>query len=145
MKTTPRFDSAVSKLYNAFHEKRLIGNDCTACAVGNMCDNSGSWFGAVDSARPELNMNYIKITKLPLMKNVVDNETIIKTGYSGNQLAMIETLFLSEIDIVENEETQFKGLCKVVEYLCELDNIPNIMDYTRLFETENNQPKYQLA
>lgn len=41
MKTTKRFDNAVTKLYNAFHNGELNAMDCTMCAVGNMCDNNG--------------------------------------------------------------------------------------------------------
>jgi len=36
MKTTERFEKAVSKLYNAFHENRLDASDCEHCAVGNI-------------------------------------------------------------------------------------------------------------
>ena len=43
MKTTKRFEDAVTKLYTAFHEGKLDAFDCSACAVGNMLDNEGSW------------------------------------------------------------------------------------------------------
>lgn len=144
MKTTPRFDAAVSKLYNAFHNGTLNAMDCKACAVGNICDNTSDW---------------------------AYNNFKTNTGYSANELEEIESLFMSgskpngkcwfdfdkkylgkgyygwDAKFVksENEDLVFFAMCKVIEYLCELDNIPNIMDYTRLFETENNQPKYQLA
>lgn len=49
-----------------------------------------------------------------------------------------------EVKLTKNKELVFIALCAVVEYLCELDKIPNVMDYTKLFETENNQPKYSL-
>jgi hypothetical protein len=138
MKTTERFDKAVTKLYNAFHENRLNGMDCKACAVGNMCDNVDYW----------TNWSSYKKRK----------EISIKIGYSFVEIDNIESLFMFGVKINEIEEskwdvgnkehkgkeTQFKGLCAVVEYLCELDNIPNIMDYTKLFETENDKPKYQL-
>lgn len=53
----------------------------------------------------------------------------------------------SHHDTTENtsKDEQFKGLCAVVEYLCELEGIPNVMDYTCLFETDNNEPKHQLT
>ena len=43
MKTTERFEKAVTKLYNAFHKGKLNAMYCDACAVGNMCDNDSSW------------------------------------------------------------------------------------------------------
>ena len=39
---------------------------------------------------------------------------------------------------------QFKGLEAVVKYLCELDGIPNVMDYTSLFESVNDKPVNEL-
>lgn len=150
MKTTERFDRAVMKLYNAFHENRLNGLDCAACAVGNICDNNGDWARSFSLIIDE---NYINYTSKKA------NSVIKKTGYSHVELANIEQLFVNgynfikdtqvfeypDLKIQNSKETQFKGLCAVIEYLCELDNIPNIMDYTKLFETENNAPKYQLS
>jgi hypothetical protein len=119
------------KLYNAFHENRLNAMDCKACAVGNLCDNTEDW------------TIYYKS----------------KTGYTPNQLRTIEHIFMfgnkdeyrdikdwnpSDINS-NNQDLVFQALCQVVEYLAELDNIPNPMDYTKLFETENDKPKYQLV
>ena len=42
------------------------------------------------------------------------------------------------------KQTQFKGLEAVINYLCELDNIPNIMEYTSLFEYQDNKPLKEL-
>lgn len=144
MKTTKRFDEAVTKLYNAFHENRLIGMDCKACAVGNICNNSDEWN----------NITY----KFLLNYNLEDNLNILGFGYSAYELITIEMIFLfgykeykgrkkysNHDNTIIDKEQQFKGLCAVVEYLCELDNIPNVMDYTKLFETENDKPKYQLC
>lgn len=139
MKTTKRFDNAVTKLYTAFHNGTLNALKCEACAVGNLCDNDGGWFNIGE----EFNHR-----KIPFRYT-------LKTGYSVEELNTIESLFMfgtknihtdvSKFYSSDNKkETQFKGLCAVVEYLCELDNIPNVMDYTKLFETENNQPKYAL-
>ena len=151
MKLPIRLENALTKLYTAFHSGMLDAMNCNHCAVGNLCDNSDkwagvSWFGG---------------------ENRISKEFNNKTGYSRQELATIELVFIegnknpeepakfnnsiSEIDVIdgrntkeEQKELQFIGLCAVVEYLCELDNIPNVMDYTKLFETENNQPKYQL-
>ena len=42
-------------------------------------------------------------------------------------------------------ELQFKGLCAVIEYLCGLDNVENVMSIKSLFEFENDVPKKQLV
>lgn len=141
-----RFTNAVVKLYNAYHSGTLNAFDCTACAVGNICDNSDEWMNYTGNA----------VT--------VDSERIVRTiyaeprtrkfylnnGYDQDELYEVERLFLSHFINQShdsgntNKESQFKGLCAVVEYLCELDNIPNVMDYTKLFESENEKPKYEL-
>ena len=41
-------------------------------------------------------------------------------------------------------ERLFNGLSEVIKYLCELDNIKNVMDYSKLFEQENKLPKYAI-
>lgn len=147
-----RFTDAVTKLYNAFHENRLQGLNCKACAVGNICDNNYRWTSSLGFGRI-----YTEST-----------ENILNTGYSAKELAEVELKFLygsectSEkyiikdnsweqrginskmVDFRDSKETQFKGLCAVVEYLCELDNISNIMDVQSLFETDNDKPKRQL-
>ena len=135
MKTTKRFDSAVVKLYNAFHNGELNAMDCKMCAVGNMCDNNGDW-------------DYLGVffsnDKRPSKFN--DAKLLISsTGYSVEEVMNIEDIFIRDCNYTEGTiEQHLKGLCSVVEYLCELDNIPNVMEFTKLFETENNKPKYQL-
>lgn len=149
MKNTPRFEAAVPKLYNAFHEDRLNAYSCTACAVGNICNNIADW---------SLNLCYndYRLIIEPSLKEsdfngLFSSESVINSGYSLYELSKIEAIFLNKhrcIDLLVKEqviEAQFNGLCAVVEYLCELDNIPNVMDYTKLFETENDKPKYQLS
>jgi len=139
MKTTERFDNAVSKLYTAFHNNELNAFSCTACAVGNLLNKDGSWENGFIGER------FFSDSQLKI------------SGYSSDELNRIEIAFMwgtrNKKDLIKhshgigtgvNKETQFKGLCAVVEYLCELDNIPNVMDYTKLFESENNEPKYQL-
>jgi len=121
-----RFTDAVTKLYNAFHENRLNAMDGCECAVGNLCNNTNNWL------------------------NSYEDEMSVNTGYSSEELITIELLFMYGIksfldaelwepkDVIpENKETVFNALSAVIEYLCELDNIPNIMEYKSLFETEN--------
>ena len=136
MKTTERFERAVSKLYNAFHKGELNAFRCKHCAVGNICDNRADWAGST-----------LRVAPLILYTNKEAEKLSQKTGYTCKHLINIERIFMGCFDyrdIGNERDKQFKGLCAVVEYLCELDGIPNIMDYTSLFETENNEPKKQL-
>lgn len=133
MKTTKRFDKAVTKLYNAFHNGTLNWVDCRQCAIGNLCNGDKKWYLVLNSGIVNL-QNYVGEAK-----KIIDN-----TGYNPYELAEIEQIFISYAKGKGQTEENLKGLCAVVEYLCELDNIPNIMDYTKLFETENNKPKYSL-
>ena len=43
-----------------------------------------------------------------------------------------------------DKDVLFNGLNAVVTYLCELDNIPNVMDYSKIFEQEGGYPVYKL-
>jgi len=142
MKTTERFTNAVTKLYNAFHNGKLNAFECTACAVGNICDNKTNWIDLL----PFISSTNIFVIQR-FTSSLKHNHTTEKSGYSLAELAMIEGLFMAahEDGDETNIETQYEGLCAVVEYLCELDGIPNVMDYTCLFETENNQPKHALC
>ena len=139
MKTTKRFDKAVTKLYTAFHEGTLNAFRCQACAVGNIVGH-GNWFGFSGCGLEDGKFN----------KNTSNHfEYPNDSYYSPKELREIEYLFLNAWngDCKLNgydKERQFKGLSAVVEYLCELDRIPNVMDYTCLFEVEDNKPKYEL-
>jgi len=132
-----RFTDAVTKLYNAFHEDRLDAWDCKSCAVGNICDNKNDWsairWTLNGKFRPEFFLGEAKAQ-------------ILKTGYSPFEILTIENVFTGAMEFEKRfeKESQFNGLSAVIEYLCELDNIPNIMDYKTLFETENDKPKVQL-
>ena len=139
MKTTKRFDNAVRKLYTAFHKGELDVYDCNHCAVGNICDNKDEW-------KFIRNKGYDIGHIAPLINKKTLN-VIEPFGYSPQELIIIELLFMRGTrkdremrifthndDIKERKEIQFQGLCAVIEYLCELDNIPNVMDYTSLFE-----------
>lgn len=143
MKLPIRLENAITKLYTAFHDNRLDALDCEMCAVGNIC-GGGNWDTNPLFARMTIFKTYIR-------QNMSDEEIqegikeIKSTGYSAEELAKVELIFLDACGRMKGtKEQQFKGLCAVVEYLCELDNIPNVMDYTKLFETENDKPKYQL-
>lgn len=136
METPKRFTDAVTKLYTAFHEGNLYSNNCSACAVGNIIGH-GRWRGS----------SYIEYVErnIPCIKRIYLFEQKNDSGYSLEELAMVEYLFIKCIGDQETKENHFKGLCSVVKYLCELDNIPNVMDIQSLFEYKGNQPKKQLS
>ena len=144
MKTLPtRLENAITKLYNAFHKGELDAFDCKHCAVGNICDNNDDWEESLGHSC-EYDNDYI-------LWKIEPREVYPYSygGYSAIELHNVERIFLSSM-IGQNTrlvESQFKGLCAVVEYLCSLDNIPNVMDYTKLFETNSfdSAPKYKLV
>ena len=43
MKTSIRFENAITKLYNAFQNDTLNPEDCRQCAIGTILDNNDSW------------------------------------------------------------------------------------------------------
>jgi len=141
MKTTKRFEDAVTKLYTAFHNNELNAFDCKHCAVGNICDVKQDWF-----------IHHVNKIKSGIIE-LTNEESLYSPprykDYSEDEIVKIEYVFLSEWAKEKSKkggdkEIQFKGLCAVVEYLCELDNIPNVMDFTSLFYTEDNKAVNQL-
>lgn len=182
MKTTKRFENAVSRLYEAFHAGTLESQSCRACAVGNIVGTQ-QWISGVDFDNPTEDGFYARglITIQSGLSHAY--KAFSKSGYSVEELSEVEYIFMREHDASgitmtfedalydiekygywvangvdfdsEDEvrqyfrEVQFKSLCKVVEYLSELDGIENPMDYSKLFETENCgesvcKAKYQL-
>jgi len=148
MKTSPRLERAITKLYTAFHKGELHPECCKSCAVGNICDNTDTW-------------NYLTeihgSTKLSYIGMLNENFGRKIHGYSPMELRQIEVAFLKgcgySVPLVRgskrpkdptNKELLFQGLCATVSFLCELDNIPDVMDSSRLFEFENDKPKYEL-
>jgi hypothetical protein len=131
-----RFTDAVSKLYDAFHSNQLDVDDCEACVVGNIIGH-GEWLCGDN--------RYITGMEIQPFDLFGPNDS----GYSVIELSQIEYRYivsLGEAGYYENDkETQFQGLCAVVQYLCELDEIPNIMDYTSLFETKEDKPVNELS
>lgn len=149
MHTPIRLEQALIKLYNAFHNNTLDPEDCTACAVGNILDNQDSW-KHLSNDHGSLQLNYIGTVHQNLGRKF--------NGYSPQELLEIETVFLTACGFEtplchynpkpqnpRDKEVLFNGLCAVVSLLCELENIENVMDYSKLFEYENEYPKYTLA
>lgn len=82
MKTTPRLESALKKLYTAFHSDKLNPECCKQCAVGNILDQTDSWKHLSDS-HGDLKLNYLGKVHQTLGRKF--------NGYSPFELLMIET------------------------------------------------------
>lgn len=151
MKTNNRFDAAIEKLYLAFHNNTLNPECCKQCAVGNILNNTESWKYLSDK-HGSVELNYVGKVHQNLGRKF--------NGYTPLQLLTIEATFLKACgyniplhyknDKPENptdKDILFKGLCAVINYLCRLDGIKNVMDYSKLFEFDivNDKPKYQLV
>jgi hypothetical protein len=149
MKTSIRLEQAIKKLYVAFHNNQLNPECCKQCAVGNILDNTDSWKHLSDH-HGSLKLNYVGSVHQNLGRKF--------NGYTPLELLQIEATFLKaclyELPFHHknkkpknptDKDLLFNGLDAVVSLLCELDHIPNIMDYSKLFEfDENEKPKYSL-
>ncbi|MEC3905502.1 Na(+)-translocating NADH-quinone reductase subunit F [Tamlana sp. 2201CG12-4] len=148
MKTTARFEQALKKLYLAFHNNRLHPECCKQCAVGNILDNTDSWKHLSD-AHGSLKLNYVG--------RVHQNLGRTFNGYTPLELLKIEQEFLEACGFklplhYTNEKPKsptdkdilFEGLTAVISYLCKLEAIDNVMDYTVLFEFKNTPFKARL-
>ncbi|QDO93734.1 Na(+)-translocating NADH-quinone reductase subunit F [Formosa sediminum] len=137
MKTTKRFNSAIHKLYNAFHSNTLHPECCKHCAVGNILDNTDAWKHLSDS-HGSTKLNYLGQVHSSLGRQF--------NGYTPKELLAIEVVFLEACGYVlplhhknkkpknpTDKDTLFNGLSAVVSYLCKLDNIPDVMDCNALF------------
>lgn len=149
MRTAPRFENAIRKLYQAFHNDELHPECCKSCAVGNILDRTDSWKYLSDT-HGSLQLNYVGKVHQSFGRRF--------NGYTPLELLQIEATFLRacnyQLPIArqhfkpENPKDKtllFDGLCEVIKLLCRLDSIPNVLDYTKLFKTENNTPIYKLA
>lgn len=138
MKTTFRFDNAIKKLYSAFHNGYLNPECCKQCAVGNILDNKDFWKHLSDD-HGSLQLNYTGRIHQNLGRRF--------KGYSPLELLKIEAEFLigcgyqlpfhhknNKPTNPTDKDILFNGLCSVVKILCKIDNIENVMDYSKLFE-----------
>lgn len=145
---TTRLELALTKLYTAFHNGELHPECAKSCAVGNICDNNDSWQNLTDR-HGSLVLNYVGRVNQTFSRKI--------NGYLPLELLKIEAEFLKGCGYIlplnyktkkninpTDKEVQFNGLCAAIAFLCELDGIPNIMDYSKLFEYENNKPIYTL-
>ena len=148
MKTTPRLEHAITKLYLAFHNNMLHPECCKSCAVGNICNNTDTW-KYLTEAHGSVELSYLGKLNENFGRKIY--------GYSPSELLQIEAVFLKGCGYgiplfrgskkpkkPTDKDLLFNGLCDTVEFLCKLDHVPNVLDYSRLFEFENDTPKYEL-
>ncbi len=146
MRTPKRLEDALIKLYNAFHNNELNPECCSACAVGNILDNHDSW-RHLSNEHGSIQLSYVGKVHQNLGRKF--------NGYTPLELLQIEKIFLEACGFIvplchynpkpnnpTNKDTMFEGLCAVVNYLCELDGIHNIMNYSKIFEFEDDNPVY---
>lgn len=142
MKTTPRFESAIKKLYKAFHNDTLNPDCCTQCAVGNILDNSDSWKHLSDY-HGNIELNYVGRVHQNLGRKF--------NGFTPLQLLKIEVTFLKACGYQvplnyknekpknpTNKDVLFNGLSAVIDLLCKYDNIENVMEFKKLFSLEKD-------
>lgn len=128
---TPRLEQALTKLYDAFNEGRLNPECCTACAVGNICNNVDAWKNFTD-AHGSLRLNYIGKVNEGFGRKLY--------GYLPSELLQIEAVFLKacgfELPIRSgskkpsdptSREVLFNGMRAVIGFLCELDGVADVM------------------
>lgn len=145
MKTPYRLEQAITKLYTAFHNNTLHPECCKSCAVGNILDNKDFWKHLSDQHGIN-QLNYVGTVNQKLGKRF--------NGYTPLELLTIESTFLKACGYQlplnyqnyrpanpTDKERLFKGLCAVIEQLCAMDGITNVMDYTKLFEHELKNEK----
>ena len=148
MKTTKRLEQALIKLYNAYHNNRLNPEDYTACAVGNILDNHDSW-KHLTSNHGSLELSYVGRVHQNLGRKF--------NGYSPQEILQIEKVFLDACGFktplchynskplnATDKDILFEGLSAVINLLCKLDNLENVMNFTKLFEQENGEPVYHI-
>jgi len=146
MATPKRLEDALIKLYNAFHNNELNPECCSACAVGNILDNHDSWKHLSDE-HGSTQLSYVGRVHQRLGRKF--------NGYSPLELLQIEKIFLEACGFITplshynqkplnptNKDVLFNGLSAVVDFLCQLDNIKNGMNYSKIFEFEDDNPVY---
>ncbi|WP_400076884.1 Na(+)-translocating NADH-quinone reductase subunit F [Winogradskyella sp. R77965] len=148
MTTSIRFNNAINKLYNAFHNKTLNPEDCKQCAVGNILDNKDQWRHLTD-IHGSTRLNYVGLVHQNLGRKF--------NGYSPIDLLKIERAFLEGCGYYFTNQNRlykpdsitdhnlFNGLCEVVSELCLMDSVANVMDCSVLFEFDSTSVEYEVA
>src|SRR5690606_15027101 len=140
MKTTKRLDLAIQKLYKAFHNHTLDPECCKQCAVGNILDQTDSWKHVSDN-HGSLKLNYVGLVNQNLGKKF--------NGYSPLELLEIEATFLKACGYhlplhhknkkpkkPIDKDVLFLALSAVIQFLCTLDKISDVMDCSKVLQYE---------
>ncbi|WP_179374501.1 Na(+)-translocating NADH-quinone reductase subunit F [Winogradskyella wichelsiae] len=147
MKSSLRFDNAITKLYKAFHHNTLNPEDFKQCAVGNILDNKDSW-QHLTNRHGTTQLNYIGLVHQNMKRRF--------NGYLPNELLSIENAFLKGCDYHFtatmqlhrpeniNDDKLFNGLCAVVSLLCSFDGRMDVMDCSKLFNYERSNSNRNL-
>ena len=143
MTLTPRLNQAIDKLYQAFHKDTLHPECCKQCAVGNILDRKDFWKHLSDD-HGSLKLNYLGQIHESLGRRF--------NGYKPSELLLIEKTFLEacgyQLPFHHNHKRPenptdknrlFDGLSAVIEVLCQLDTLPNVMDCSKLFQYEKTR------
>lgn len=143
MKTSTRFENAITKLYTAFLNDTLNPEDCNQCAIGTILDHKDSW-RHMTNIHGSVHLNYVGLVHQNLGRRF--------NGYTPLELLKIEASFLNgcgyrldkhfchKPDYID-KTILFNGLSEVVATLCQIDHIDNVMDYSQLFGHHVSLPK----
>ncbi len=138
MNLPKRLEVAINKLYSAFHNNELNPECCYKCAVGNILDNKDAWKNLTDR-HGSMDLNYLGRVHQNLGRKF--------NGYSPLELLQMEAVFLKACGYSIpfgrfgnkpknklNKDILFQGLCAIVEFLCQIDDVENVMDYSEIFD-----------
>ena len=144
MKTTPRFEVAVQKLYTAFHNNTLSPECCTQCAVGSILGGNDAWKHLSDH-HGSFQLNYIGKVHEMMGRRF--------HGYLPSELLRIENAFLQGCGYQlplhhshfkpsnpKDKEVLLDGLFATLAMLCKLDGIENYPDALALFYSKTKIP-----
>ena len=156
---TERFKNAYDRLVKAYITNGLMANDCTACAVGNMCDDKG-WFRAVLDFREKVevirtinNNTGYSIEELSQIEYTFEENTHYKKeGYYSTPARIVWTRDDSPLDFIKETpefmsklaDDQFNGLKAVIELLMSFDKMSGEPDMTP-FDKNQKLKAYEKA
>jgi len=130
MKNKEQFDKTIKILVNAYLNNTLVHNNCCACAVGNIIaanlkikyDQDLKWIGRqlAWSTVFVTKRSKIEQTQCPWAYNGNAKEQIDATGYSWQELALLEAAFEKAPLGKTSEKRMFNGLMAVVNTLCQI-------------------------
>jgi len=138
MKYSQRFETAIHRLVKAFFEGTLKKGTCTACAVGTMCNGYSDWDKLFVSRGYGIQVRTgLNILRREPQKHLqeIEEELVLQSGYTADDLARIEEAFERSTYISWMEyrsfyhskeaimQDQFNGLMAVVDVLCEIEGI----------------------